>query len=106
MMRSPSIGNERPFTSSAMQVSHYPSETPTRRRWNSKLTATPEKTLPSPRSNLEQGRVSWDKVGDTLSVPFPKDQAPLTKRGILSKLAKVYDPLGLAAPWTLTGKCI
>ena len=50
--------------------------------------------------------LSWDKVGDTLSVSFPKDQAPLTKRGILSKLAKVYDPLGLAAPWTLTGKCI
>ena len=48
----------------------------------------------------------WNKADDTLSLLFPKDQTPLTKRGILSKLARIYDPLGLAVPWSLTGKCI
>ena len=31
---------------------------------------------------------------------------PTTKRGILGKLAKIYDPLGLIAPLKLTAKQI
>ena len=33
-----------------------------------------------------------------------KKKATLTKRGILAKLAKIYDPLGLVSPETLGGK--
>ena len=43
----------------------------------------------------------------TLSVLFPKEECKkTTKREILSKLAKIYDPLGLASPITLQGKLI
>ena len=49
----------------------------------------------------------WDKVNDTLSVSFPKGESkPPTKRETLSRLAKIYDPLGLAFPITVQGKFI
>ena len=48
----------------------------------------------------------WDKVNDALSVPFPKLEAEPTKRGVLSQLARIYDPLGLVSPTTLCGKFI
>ena len=37
---------------------------------------------------------------------IPKEDAQPSERGILGKLAKVYDPLGLVAPLTLTAKQI
>ncbi len=37
---------------------------------------------------------------------FPDDEAQKTKRRVLSKLAKVYDPLGLVSPLTLERKQI
>ena len=46
----------------------------------------------------------WDRKEDTLSVAFPAENADPTKRGILGKLAKIYDPLGLVSPVTLEGK--
>lgn len=48
----------------------------------------------------------WNKQLDTLTVIFPQDETPSTKREVLKKLAKVYDPLGLATPLTLQGKLI
>ena len=50
--------------------------------------------------------VKWNKSEDTISVQFPSESSAPTKREILSKLAKVYDPLGLASPTTLQGKQI
>ena len=50
--------------------------------------------------------LKWDKRKDTLEVTFPDDEVQKTKRGALSKLAKVYDPLGLVSPVTLEGKQI
>ena len=50
--------------------------------------------------------MKWDKRSDTLAVTFPNEREPKTKRGVLSKLARVYDPLGLASPLTLVGKQI
>ena len=47
-----------------------------------------------------------NKERDTLSVPIPVEKATVTKRGILAKLAKIYDPLGLVSPVTLQGKLI
>ena len=41
-----------------------------------------------------------------MSVTVPAEKAALTKQGILAKLAKIYDPLGLVSPTTLRGKLI
>jgi len=40
----------------------------------------------------------WDKFQDTIAMQFPSAGGTLTKREVLVKLAKVYDPLGLASP--------
>lgn len=50
--------------------------------------------------------VKWDKFQDTIAVQFPSTSGAPTKREVLAKLAKVYDPLGLASPTTLQGKQI
>ena len=50
--------------------------------------------------------VGWDKVEDTLHVCFPATPAEQTKRGILTNLAKVYDPLGIVSPVMLDGKVL
>ena len=48
----------------------------------------------------------WDKQNDTLQVVYPQESTESTKRGVLANLAKVYDPLGLVSPTTLTWKLI
>ena len=50
--------------------------------------------------------LKWDKQQDTLAVVIPKEKNQPTKRGILGKMTKIYDPLGLIAPLTLTAKQI
>ena len=40
----------------------------------------------------------WDKENDSIAVSLPLEKAEPTKRGILSKVARIYDPLGLASP--------
>ena len=49
--------------------------------------------------------VKWNKE-DAIAVRFPEVGSKPTKREILAKLAKVYDPLGLASPSVLQGKQI
>ena len=46
----------------------------------------------------------WDREQDTISVILQSSHSETTKRGVLSHLAKIYDPLGLASPVTLLGK--
>ena len=48
----------------------------------------------------------WNKYVDTIEIKFPADRAQVTKRGILGKIARVYDPLGVVSPMTLTGKLL
>ena len=48
----------------------------------------------------------WDKENDTIAVSFPLEKAEPTKRGILSKVARIYDLLGLASPISLRGKLL
>ena len=48
----------------------------------------------------------WDKENDTIGVSFPQEKADRSKRGILSKVARIYDPLGLASPISLSGKLL
>ena len=50
--------------------------------------------------------LTWDKNSDTLSVSFPQKPVAPTKREVLSKVAKVFDPLGLVTPLLLQGKLI
>ena len=50
--------------------------------------------------------LKWDKEQDTLAVVIPEEETQPTKRGILGKMAKIYDPLGLIALLTLTAKQI
>jgi hypothetical protein len=42
--------------------------------------------------------VLWDRKHDIISVTLTPDAEPVTKRSIFSKLARIYDPLGLASP--------
>ena len=60
-------------------------------------------------SNGDQASIlglPWNKEADTIGVNFPSDKTESTKQGILGKVAKIYDPLGLVAPVTLTGKLL
>ncbi|KAK3719160.1 hypothetical protein QZH41_005637 [Actinostola sp. cb2023] len=50
--------------------------------------------------------LTWDKGTDTICVKFPAEPANQTKRGILGKVARIYDPLGLTSPVTLGGKLL
>ena len=43
----------------------------------------------------------WNKNIDRLCVNFPTSPVETTKRGILTNLVKIYDPLGLASPTIL-----
>lgn len=50
--------------------------------------------------------VPWDKQEDTIQISFPAPIMKATKREVLGKIAKIYDPLGLASPITLEGKLL
>ena len=50
--------------------------------------------------------VKWDTQNDTLGFYIKFADKPLTRRGLLSTLSSVYDPLGLAAPFLLKGRQI
>lgn len=50
--------------------------------------------------------LKWDKLRDTLSVPLSTEKADNTKRGIPAKIARIYDPLGVASPPHTTWKVI
>ena len=59
--------------------------------------------------NLPEERalgVKWDTQNDTLGFYIKLADKPLTRRGLLSTLSSVYDPLGLGAPFLLKGKQI
>ena len=48
----------------------------------------------------------WNKQQDAISVAMPTEKDDTTKRGILAKIAKTFDPLGLASPLTLGSKLL
>ena len=50
--------------------------------------------------------VQWCVQSDSLQFRVVLKDKPLTRRGILSSISSIYDPLGLAAPFLLTGKQI
>ena len=48
--------------------------------------------------------VQWDLEGDAFTFHVVPPEKPYTRRGVLSVINSVYDPLGLAAPVFLKGK--
>lgn len=50
--------------------------------------------------------VQWLMEEDTFSFNISPKEQPATRRGILSVVASLYDPLGFVAPFALSGKCI
>ena len=50
--------------------------------------------------------VYWNVAEDTLGYQIKAKDKPLTKRGVLSVLSSVYDPLGLASPFVLKARRI
>ena len=50
--------------------------------------------------------VQWFVESDALGFQIILKDKPLTRRGILSTVSSIYDPLGMAAPFLLIGKKI
>ncbi|XP_064461872.1 uncharacterized protein LOC135372079 [Ornithodoros turicata] len=48
----------------------------------------------------------WDIKGDTFTFHVPPNEKPHTKRGVLSTVNSLYDPLGFAAPVTIQGRLL
>jgi hypothetical protein len=73
---------------------------------NSEDTTYAKEQLGSTTGECKLLGLAWNKTEDTLSVVFPDEKVKPTKREVLGKLARVYDPLGLVSPMTLQGKMI
>ena len=50
--------------------------------------------------------LKWDTQNDTLGFYIKLADKPLTRRGLVSTLSSVYDPVGLGAPFLLKGRQI
>ena len=50
--------------------------------------------------------IHWSLEKDSFSFNNTLKEQPATRRGILSTVASIYDPLGFLAPYILTGKRI
>ena len=50
--------------------------------------------------------VAWEERKDVLGFRLRPMTTPLTKRGLLSQAAAVFDPLGIVAPFTVRAKTI
>ncbi|XP_074649031.1 uncharacterized protein LOC141904344 [Tubulanus polymorphus] len=63
---------------------------------------SPDECLPTDRAL----GVLWDCEKDTLGVKVQVTDVPATKRGLLSKASSLFDPFGIAAPFTLVAKIL
>ncbi|XP_078311581.1 uncharacterized protein LOC144618784 [Crassostrea virginica] len=48
----------------------------------------------------------WNMNSDTFTFQISSEEKPLTRRGVLSVINSIYDPLGFAAPVTIEGKLL
>ena len=65
-----------------------------------------KETLGTKPSDTKLLGLGWNKKEDTLFVSLTKEKIEVTKRTALKTMAKLYDPLGIAAPYLLTVKVI
>ena len=49
---------------------------------------------------------AWNTVSDTLGVRAVDSRVPSTKRGVVQGVARLFDPLGLVAPFSLQAKIL
>lgn len=67
------------------------------------------KTLDLCRDNLPTEKalgVCWNTELDTFTIAVSDKPRPLTKRGLLSTIGAMYDPLGMVSPFLLQGRII
>ena len=50
--------------------------------------------------------LSWDLESDSFTFKVSSEERPFTKRGVLSTVNSLYDPLGFVAPITVQGKAL
>ena len=50
--------------------------------------------------------ISWNLQEDLFTFSFEMKEKPLTRRGILSTVSSIYDPLGFVSPFILKGRII
>ncbi|XP_060787641.1 uncharacterized protein LOC132892997 isoform X1 [Neoarius graeffei] len=50
--------------------------------------------------------LTWEITSDTFSFQVSDDDKPYTRRGVLSTVNSLYDPLGFVAPVTIQGKLL
>ena len=50
--------------------------------------------------------ISWDLVDDVFTFSVAPPDRPCTRRGMLSVVHSLYDPMGFVAPVTVAGKVI
>ena len=65
------------------------------------------KDLDMSRTTLPADRalgMKWCPESDVFTYQLSTKEKPLTRRGLLSSISSVYDPLGLASPYLLEGK--
>ncbi|XP_042229944.1 uncharacterized protein LOC121873355 [Homarus americanus] len=55
---------------------------------------------------FEGCRVTWDLESDQFAVKTQVQRKPATKRGLLSVVSSVYDPLGFIAPFVIKAKLL
>ena len=68
-------------------------ETPSSSKQEDETYAKEQLGIPTKENGKLLG-LDWNKDKDTISISFPSEKAESSKRGILSKIARVYDPLG------------
>ena len=48
--------------------------------------------------------IFWDAENDVIKFKIDLKDQPMTRRGMLSVISSIYDPLGLACPFLLQGR--
>jgi hypothetical protein len=48
----------------------------------------------------------WNVKDDTFLFKVPKDEKPFTRRGLLSTVNSLFDPIGFISPITISGKIL
>ncbi|UYV68600.1 hypothetical protein LAZ67_6000173, partial [Cordylochernes scorpioides] len=80
------------------------------RKWNSnchEIVSHVEEMNEEKKINLEKGAISkilgivWDHVQDTFRVNITLPEEVVTKRDLLSNIARIFDPLGFLSPTTV-----